>query len=360
MIKLAVRFGFASLLLFGAAVCADAAFNLTWSTAYNQTSSTTNQLRAVSVADQPGNDSVYVGFIQTTGANNRRVNRFDTTSPYTLLNQKLSASSEQPKGIATDDRGNVFVAYRNSSVVQSYIQSFSSTLSAGGAVTPNVGATVGGLAIQKSGANYYAYAVFEASGIIQRYNVTNPGTMSLDNTWAGAGVYNIPGSVAGTDLRGVEIGSDGTIFTVSRDTGRLYKISSDLSSVSSLTLTKPMDLAIFGGNLFVTSYAGAASVINVVNAATMTLVDTITISTLDGNPYSRGALQGWGGIDIDASGRIWLGDQSWGTSDTTNAKDRLLVSSAVAAVPEPAMIAVVALCMVAAPFAVRSAKKLAA
>src|SRR4051812_39317971 len=98
MFKLAVRFCVATFLLFGPAVAVDAAFNLTWSTAYNQTSSTTNQLRAVSVADQPSNNSVYVGFIQTTGANNRRVNRYDTSSPYAQLNQKLSGSSEQPKG----------------------------------------------------------------------------------------------------------------------------------------------------------------------------------------------------------------------------------------------------------------------
>src|SRR5687768_14693737 len=51
------------------------AATLTWSTAVNQTSSTTNQLRAVALADQPGNDSVYLGYIQTTAANNRRVNR---------------------------------------------------------------------------------------------------------------------------------------------------------------------------------------------------------------------------------------------------------------------------------------------
>ena len=94
------------------AASASAAFNPTWNAAYDQTSSVTNQLRAVEIAEQPGNNSVYVGMIQTTGGH-RDVYQFDTSAslPLTAIHDS-GPSNDQPKAITTDDRGNVYVGDR--------------------------------------------------------------------------------------------------------------------------------------------------------------------------------------------------------------------------------------------------------
>ena len=309
------------------------AATLNWTTAIDQASSTTNQLRAVAVADQAGNDSVYIGFIQTTGGN-RRVYRHDSDSPYGLLNTHLSGN-DQPKAIATDDRGNVFVANRGSSTTSSVIQSFSATLGAN-STTSATAPVIGGLAIQKSGGAYYAYATYEANGRIERYNVTAPGAMTLDTSFGTAGVYTIPGA---SDLRGIEVGADGSLFVASRGDAKVYKVSADLSSVSSAAVPRAMDVALYGGNVYATSYNGSSSLIRTLSQSSLSFVEDIAISTLDGNPYSRGSSEGWSGIDIGASGRIWLADQSYG--NVGGVQDRLLVSSSL--IPEPTSLAMAGL-----------------
>ena len=302
------------------------AATLTWTTVTSSASSTTNQLRSVAVSDQVGNDSVYIGYIQTSG--NRRVNRLDTNSPYSVLNTHASGF-DQPKGIVTDDRGNVFVSNRNSGTNTSRIQSFSASL-ATNSNTGTVGPVIGGLAIQEVAGTYYAYAVFEENGLIQRYNVTNPAAMVLDGTFGTGGSYNVPGA---TDLRGVEIGSDGSIYAASRGDAKVYKISSDLSTVTPAAVPRALDVALYNGNIYATSYNGASSLIRVIDAATMAFVEDITITTLDGNPYSRGSSEGFAGIDIDTSGNIWLADQHYGS--TGGVQDRLLLGASLA-IPEPA------------------------
>lgn len=307
---------------------------ITWTTATSQASGTGNQLRAVAVSNEAGNDSVYLGYIQTSGT--RRIDRRDLDSPYSVLNTHASGF-DQPKGIVTDDRGNVFVANRNSSSSTSRIESFSSAL-ASNFNTGTVGPVIGGLALYKSGSDYYAYAAFEAGGLIQRYNVTNPGSMTLDASFGTGGSYNIPGAA---DLRGIEVAADGTIFVASRDANRVYKVAADLSSSSFVTLTKAMDVALYGGNAYVTSYNGASSLIQVLSQSDLSTVDTIAITTLDGNPYTRlNNTEGWSGIDIDANGNIWLADQNYGSTGGT--QDRLLLGSTLA-VPEPGTVALAGL-----------------
>lgn len=315
-----------------AVVAQASAASLTWTTAVNQTSTVTNQLRSVAVADQAGNDSVYIGYIQTSA--NRRLDRHNANSPYGVLNTHASGL-DQPKGIVTDDRGNVFVANRNSGSSTSFLQSFSATLGTNSS-TSTSSPVIGGLAIQKSGSNYYAYAVYEAAGRIERYDVTNPAAMSLDTSFGTLGVYSIPGA---TDLRGIEVGADGSLFVASRGDNKVYKVSANLATVTSATVTRAMDVALYGGNVYATSYNGSSSLIRSLDQSTLGLVEDITITTLDGNPYSRGANEGWSGIDIDAGGNIWLADQHYGSTGGT--QDRLLHGASL--VPEPASLAMLGL-----------------
>jgi hypothetical protein len=355
------------------AASANGAFNPTWTVAYDQTNATTNQLRAVEVAEQAGNNSVYVGMIQTTGSG-RHVYRFNTSSPYTLVNDS-GGRNDQPKTIATDDRGNVYVGDRISGGLTGQITTFSSNLGSSTSTSTNVAfEQFGGLASAHFGGHYYLYATREATpgtggthsgnvgAQIRRYIVDTPSSPTLDATFGTAGVYTIPGTTSAPNgstaesLRGIDVAPDGTIFTTNRDTGAVYRISSNLTSVITKTLTRAMDVTLFSGYAFVTSYNGANSLIRVYDMGNLNFEQDITFASTG---LSRGSAEGWGGIDIDQkTGRIWLGDEQYNSSGTT--KDRLLVSSPLAAVPEPTAFLVLAIVGLMAPKALRRTKKLAA
>jgi DNA-binding beta-propeller fold protein YncE len=310
-----------------AAACCQAA-PLTWTTAYNQTSSLRNQLRAVEVADQPGNNSVYAGFIQTTGGN-RDVLRFDTDNPYTLLGNR-GASNDQPKAIATDSRGYVYVGNRYSGGANAFIASYGPNFEAPLDSLDVAANQFGGLATAEFGGKVYLYASRETGNQILRYDATDPTNLVIDPTFGAGGVYTL--GVGNGVLRGLEVANDGTIFVTNRDNGALYRISADLLTVTAAAANRAMDVALYGGKAYVTNYAGTNSAISVFDQNTLALLETITITTLDAAPYSRGNNEGWSGIDIGPDGRIWLGDQSYLTGSGGVVYDRLLVSSPI---PEP-------------------------
>src|SRR5436190_12186236 len=136
--SMSMRLAAAFLFNFFIFTSANAAFTLTWSTAYSQLSSTTNQLRAVEVASQTGNNSVYVGMIQTTGGH-RDVYQFSTTASFPLSPLTDSGgSNDQPKAIATDERGNVYVGDRIIGGNSGKITTFSSNLTGPIFTTTNV------------------------------------------------------------------------------------------------------------------------------------------------------------------------------------------------------------------------------
>ncbi len=313
-----------------------AAATLNFSTAVDHASSVTNQMRSVAY----GNSSVYLGYIQKTGANNREVDRQDDIVPSGApLNSHTFAASDQPKALAVDDRGNVFIGTRDSGNTTSQVGwytptlGFTTSLSAG---SPNVG----GLDAVTLGGVHYLYAAYEGSGLIQRFNIETSGTITADTTFnAGNSTFTIP--TAGV-LRGMTVASDGTIYVASRGDNKLYEVSPDLSTVTSAVVPAAQDVALYGGNLYVTSYNGTNSLVRELAGGSLSFIQDFTAgaATLDGNPYARaaGGAEGWGGIDIDPSGRLWLADEQYGLAAGVT-YDRLLVAS----VPEPSTLVLAAL-----------------
>jgi hypothetical protein len=322
------------------------AASLAFSTAVNHSSSTTNQMRSLAY----GNSSVYIGYIQTTGGDNRRlVDRHDDVVPAGApLNTLTYPASDQPKAIAIDDRGNVFIGTRNSGDTSSNLSSYTSTFGSPSSLavgSPNIG----GLHAVTLGGVHYVYASYEGSGLIQRFNVENTGAMVADTTFnAGSSTYTVAGASTSV-LRGLTVGSDGTIYVTSRADNKIYKIDPTLTTVTSATVTAAQDVALYQNSLYISSYNGTSSLVRQLSAGSLSLIQDFNAgtSTLDGNPYARaaGGGQGWAGIDIDPTGRLWLADQQYGVSGGLTF-DRLITAQ----VPEPSTIVLAGLGLAAAAF----------
>lgn len=344
-----------------ACVASSAHAAVTWTQVYGQTSTTTRSLRGMALSSD--GTSAYGTYIQ--GSSTSGVSRYTLSgSPpagtsagffnVTSSSNGPSSDSHQAEAVTTDDRGIVYAASIKDSTSgdNARVYVLNATLGTStkfalpdidspGSVT---GETIGGLDLYKSGSTYQLYVTrFAASSAyIERYVVGGTGagdaTLTPDTTFDGDGRYNLR-SVVGTadNLRGIDVAADGTIFVASREDNTVYRIASDLSGVSSTSVTKAMDLATFGGNVYVTQYNGAAS--NIVELSQATLASTGNTFGATGTFPHTEATSGYAGIDIDSIGRMYLSDQFYaGTS--SNLSDRILVSSAV---PEPTGVGAIAL-----------------
>src|SRR4029079_13547173 len=97
---------------------------------------------------------------------------------------------------------------------------------------------------------------------IERWDVTNTASPTLDTSWATSGVLDLKVLSGSTNAfaNGLEIASDGTIYVAGGilGTGRgdtVFKISSSGSSLTQNTsVSGAMDLALYNGNVYVTQY----------------------------------------------------------------------------------------------------------
>jgi hypothetical protein len=308
---------------------------------YTNTSSTGFSLRGLALS--PDDSQIYGGFIQGASSS-ARIREIDTTlGNVTNTVSTLGSSFTQPKGVAVDDRGNVYSTLNNSSgsTTQEF-RVYDSTLATVQATQSTAvlsSSQLGGLDVAHIGSNYYVYLAFnKGAGAIERYDVTNPAAPALDTSFGTGGILNLRTTLIGNanlQLNGITVASDGTIF-VAGDTSTsssirgdtLYKINSALSSVSSVAVTEAMDVALYGGNAYVTEYNGGSSAVAVVSQSSMSLLDTITFSSPSIGSLAAGSDAGFSGIDIAPSGLMYVGDQVFNAANN----DQIIVAQ----VPEPA------------------------
>jgi len=299
--------------------------SLTWTTAVDQIASSNNetrQLRALALAKEAGDDSIYLGYIQHHTPCSRDVHRHSTVAPHVLLDTR-GLGCPQPKGLDTDDRGFVYVGNREGGgSFTAVVHVHDAELNLLDTFNFSTG-EFGGIAVERDGSDYYLYLTREGGGVINRYVATDPTNIVPDTSWGTSGSFTVPG---GGVLRGIKVASDGTLFVAQRDPGTVFRISADLSSVTSAVSPRAMDVALFGDRVYASAYDGVNSLIRVLDAADLSFIEDITVDDLDGNPYTRGSAAGFAGIEIDAGGRIWLADEQYAGSGIAT-QDRLIVSS---------------------------------
>lgn len=336
--------------------------------------------------------SMYGGFIQ--GSSSAGVRHFTLAGDppvatgqtfYSVTsNTQNGASSDghQPKALATDNRGFVYIGSSKGSTsghnARIIIQD--STLSLlNGAQTiislsdidfpGTTGERVGGLAVRNDGGVLYLYVSREhpTSAYVERYVIGGTdiatATLTLDPGFNGSGRFNLKSVFAdAADLRGLEVDSDGTIYVTSSDADSVFRISSDLSTVTRQAVNNAYDVALFDGRAFVTSYDAATSAIfELLDDSSLDVLSSFDAFSLF--PRNNVAGTGYSGIEIDSAGRIYVVDQFYYCSSSTCGSsgtwgDRVLVSSPLdlmdgGAVPVPASAPLVLLALAAAAAATR-------
>ncbi|NQT88244.1 hypothetical protein HQ560_15860, partial [bacterium] len=209
-----------------------------WPIVYDQgvPLSETNSLRSLALADDDG--SIYTGWI--LGHDTKAVYRHSTTTGAVI--DAYPMAETQPNAIATDNRGNVYIA--TSEFTDGAIEIRTPDLALPltipfGQETANASE---GLDIWQPDPSTYFLYVSRMNGTVQRYNVTDPTAPMLDITWATGGTFAVTGA---GQLRGLDVDADGTIYVTQRDT-----LSDDRDGhVYSITPTFDEDMASLPGGM---------------------------------------------------------------------------------------------------------------
>ncbi|HVX11764.1 MAG TPA: DUF4214 domain-containing protein [Pirellulales bacterium] len=299
-------------------------------------------LRGVALSNDGSN--LYAGYIHSSG-----IDEISTTN--SAVGASVSTPDEQPKGLATDDRGNVYATLNTGSAATSQPWMIYSSDLVPVSGTNFMSATtdpkqLSGMAVQKLDGHYYLYiSSNKGAGTIERWNVDDPSDPVLDTSWGTNGIIDLQSSSFGLGansyVNGLVVDTDGTIYATggvsTTDRGdTVFKISPNgLSVEGTASVSGAMDDALDGGQLYVTQYLGPDSEIAVLNTSDLSLSGTITDSPkgayANTTPDSQGYDAGYSGIAISTSGQIYVAEQLYTDNNDGLFHDRVLVSSPIAA-----------------------------
>jgi hypothetical protein len=305
---------------------------------------------------------VYTGLIQgTTSAAVREVSAgvnaslignepttYGANAPYTTGLEGRVTTFNQPKGVATDDRGYVYATLTTGSNAGSQNWAiYTSTLGALAVATRTsttaTASQLSGIATAHLGPNYYAYIGWK-SGQIERWNVNDITNPVLDTSW---GAVATPGKIslktinANAYLNGLDIDTDGAIYvagglqSTTSFGDSLIKIPAAAAAAGNVTAATTshvdvkggangtggfaaMDVALYAGKAYVTEYLQSNSTIAVFYTLDLSSAGIITppITTLAGpsgkvSAYNSdaGTDSGFSGIDISATGKVYVAEQ---------------------------------------------------
>ncbi len=300
----------AGLALLLVASLAEAQTPYLWYTLYDSVGATTTRsLRGLAIAEDE--TTAYLGFIQ--GSSTSALRRIDAETGSVMSTTTPGAVTFE--SVDTDDRGYVYTARGNSTTSLAIFSADTSSL-VGSAST---GSTANrGVAVFKSGATYYAYLT--SASTVRRYDVTTPATPTLDTTWATGGILSAFGSAV---LRGLHVDASGVLYVVARDSHQVFRVSAGMSpsvTHTSTSVTRPMDVTLHGGSLYVTSYNAASSSVAQMDPADLTFIRNLSTG------LTRGTMEGYSGIDVTTDGAFYVADQVYGgTSSITS--DRVMLGS---------------------------------
>lgn len=283
-------------------------------------------------------NAFYLGHIQLGTGGVRKLDRSTGEIKWTYNSANIPADNnynEYPKGLATDDRGNVFAVVSHNK--QSFI-----TLAAlngeDGAVLSEtkielgqIDAGANGIAIYKDGDQYYAYFITNyGPNRIYCYNVTDPAKPEINKDFGADGFVSL------ANKTGVE-GADGNYIAMD-DSGTMY-ITMKLGDGSKgdcvvkadkegKTFEKIIDceeaygISLADGYLIVSTYNGEGSVVNLYNVSDYKLAATLGGDVEKHGHYSQAFL---------VDNKLYIVDQGYQTGASANEiGSRIIVSNDLA------------------------------
>lgn len=208
-----------------------------------------------------------------------------------------TGSSSSPRGLATDDRGNVYVALRDRNDVRIYNSDLSVQLSRED-ITPSLPT---GVAVQQLNGTYYAYVA--AGSTLQRWNVTDPENPTLDTGWN-------PPIFSGAE--NLTVDRVGTVFLAGG--GQVRRINAEGTAVThAINLSSAADVAVFQDRAFVIRRAANTPQVHVLNKDDLSAVEVLTVPDFEGTTgqSSRGSIAQFTAIDVDPKGRLFISEENY-------------------------------------------------
>lgn len=293
-------------------------------------------LRALSASAD--GTALYAGHIQLGTNGIRKLDIATASCLYVVHDGSLSPTGylEYPKGLATDDRGNVYaiISTSNSSSVTLLIMK-----DLDGSVISETKIEIGqadiganGIAVHKYGTTYRACFITNyGANRIYGYDVTDPSLPVPDSSFGVAGIVNLEKrtGVSGADANYLAFTADGSLLvTIKLADGSkadaVGKFSADGKTFTKfLSCPEAYGITIAGRYLFVSTYQAANSVVNVYTLSDAQLVATLAGDVTGHGHYSQVVFTG---------NRLYIADQGYQTGDAANEiGSRILVSSLIPA-----------------------------
>ncbi len=190
----------------------------------------------------------------------------------------------QGKGIATDDKGRVYICDLGAIMVyDAALETRLLRIPCG---------IVESVATAREGGDLVLYGSDREDGALNRWVLKENGdgvSSAAPSGFGGSGVLKVAGA---TDLRGMKVDSKGNLWVADLKGNKVFKMKLDGSDLKAVEVKGPMDVAIDGGRVFVTRWAERA--ITVLDEE-MTVLGSLSVpwEELELSPYGnnrRGAL----------------------------------------------------------------------
>lgn len=263
----------------------------------------------------PDGKYVYGGFLQ----GGRLVGRYDAATKELKGTYKPSSSDNELycKGLAVDDRGNLFVGITHSGHSDIAIAAVDKDMKQIGYLSEDLGAAnvgINGVAVQKIKDQYFLFAVtaYDVDSV-RCYDVTDPKNIKLDDKFAANGVLDYPTVVGGTgDASYIAADEEGYLYLTHLKSGsgkgsHVTKIAWDGKSVvKEVELAQAYGICEAGDYVFVATNNKENSNVHVLNKSDLSEVAVISVEGQSGKSLSDIAFGG---------GYLFIGDHGDGTSN---------------------------------------------
>lgn len=281
---------------------------------------------------------LYTGHIQlgTTGVRKIDVQTGEILWAYhdaTLTPEKV-LYKEYPKGIATDNRGYVYAMISKNKITGATLAILNDD--DGTAVSETfvdfgvLDTGANGIAVKQDGDHYYAYFISNyGPNRIYCYDVTDATSPVLNKSFGVDGIVSLAKrtGVEAADANYIALDDNGDIYvTIKLADGAkadaVGKFSSDGKTFEKvIDCEEAYGIAIAQGYIFVSTYHGEASAVNVYRLSDYSLVATLADEVEDHSHYSQVVVCG---------NRIYVADQAYQTGASSNdLGSRILGSSEI-------------------------------